>query len=81
MTNVPCSVCGGTGSVELTGVYSKTLKLVIEHPGKNGAQLAKIAGCKATAMNNRLIALQRHGVVQGKKYGRQIFWTKGTDHA
>ena len=72
---VVCGHCYGTGSVELTGVYAETLGLLIRHPGLNGAALAAKAGCKATAMNNRLTALERHGVATGKRHGREIFWT------
>ncbi len=75
---VVCTRCCGTGSIELTGVYAETLALVIRHPGLNGAALAKKAGCQATAMNNRLKALERLGVAVGKKFGRQIIWKQKT---
>jgi hypothetical protein len=75
---VVCTHCGGTGSVELSGVYADTLALVIRKPGLNGSALAKIARCKATAMNNRLKALERLGVATGKRYGREITWTHKT---
>lgn len=71
---VQCTHCGGTGTIELTGVYADTLGLVIRNPGLNGAELAKLSKCEATAMNNRLNALQRLGVASGQKYGRQIKW-------
>jgi predicted ArsR family transcriptional regulator len=69
---VDCAHCGGTGRVKLSGVYADTLALLITRPGLNGAELAKVFGCKATAMNNRLKALERHGLARGKRYGRQI---------
>jgi hypothetical protein len=72
---VLCTHCGGTGTVELTGIYADTLTLLIRHPGLNGAELAEIAGCKPTAMNNRLISLERKGVANGTRYGREITWT------
>jgi hypothetical protein len=72
---VECTHCGGSGSIELTGVYAETLNLVILHPGRNGAALAGIAGCEPTAMNNRLRAMERRGVVTGKRFGRSILWT------
>ena len=75
---VQCPHCGGTGTVELTGIYADTLRLLIRRPGLNGAALAKIAGCKATAMNNRLKALEGHGVAEGEQYGRQIIWKHKT---
>ncbi len=73
---VVCKHCGGTGSIELTGVYADTLRLVIRYPKRNGAALAKRAGCKATAMNNRLKALERHGVVVAEIHGRELLWTQ-----
>lgn len=76
--HVVCTRCGGTGAVELTGVYADTLALVIRHPCLNGAELARKAKCKATAMNNRLKRLEELGVVCGKIYGRQIVWTHKT---
>jgi hypothetical protein len=76
---VVCTHCEGTGSVELTGIYADTLALLIRCPGLNGAELAKIAGCKPTAMNNRLIGLEVKGVARGERYGREIKWFhKGT---
>lgn len=72
---VQCTHCQGTGTIQLTGVYAETLTLLISHPGLNGAALAKLAKCKATAMNNRLKALERHGVATGKRFGREIVWT------
>lgn len=71
---VQCTHCGGSGSIELTGVYADTLNLLIRHPMKNGAALAKLAKCKATAMCNRLKAMERLGVVVSKRHGRQLFW-------
>lgn len=71
---VACTHCGGAGRVKLSGVYADTLALLITRPGLNGAELAKVFGCKATAMNNRLKALERHGLARGKRYGRQVTW-------
>jgi len=76
---VSCTHCQGTGTIELTGVYAETLSILIRNPGLNGAALAKIARCKDTAMNNRLKALECHGVATGKRYGRQILWTNKTN--
>lgn len=71
---VQCTHCQGTGTIQLTGVYAETLGLIISHPSLNGATLAKLAGCNATAMNNRLKALERHGVATGQRFGRSIYW-------
>lgn len=75
---VVCTHCGGTGSIELTGVYAETLALVIRKPGLNGAALAKIAKCKACAMCNRLVALERMGLVYAQQHGRQRLWRQKT---
>lgn len=71
---IPCTRCNGTGSTEITGVYAETLALLICNRGLNGAELATIAGCKPTAMNQRLKALEKLGVAKGQKYGREIKW-------
>jgi hypothetical protein len=71
---VRCKHCGGEGRIELTGVYAETMKLVVRFPARNGAELARLAKCKATAMNNRLVALKRYGLIVGVKFGRQIRW-------
>ena len=75
---VVCTHCGGTGRAQLTGVYADTLSLIIRHPRLNGAELAKLAACNATAMNNRVKVLERLGLVSGKRYGREIIWTHKT---
>jgi len=69
-----CSKCGGSGHAEVTGVYESTFRLVRLHPDCNGAQLAHAAECKETAMNNRLVWLERHGFVNGMWNGRERIW-------
>jgi len=68
---VNCPCCKGAGRIELTGVYADTLALLTSH-GKEatGAELSKVAGCKPTAMNNRLARLQDMGLVESRQYGR-----------
>ena len=75
---VQCTHCGGSGLVELTGVYAETLALLARHSDRNGAELARLAGCQETAMNNRLVALQRMGLAYGRKYGRSRLWRRQT---
>lgn len=70
MTKVKCKCCAGTGSIELTGVYADTLALLRKAGETSGASLAKVAGCKSTAMNNRLAALEGHGLATSRPYGR-----------
>lgn len=75
MTTIPCGHCRGTGRIELTGIYAETLALLKkQRKPLNGAALAKLAGCKATAMNNRLVALEKHGLAEGILYGRERLW-------
>lgn len=74
---VKCPHCQGAGTVELTGVYAETLAILKRHSGHpplNGAALAVIAGCEPTAMNNRLKALEKHGLAIGQRFGREIKW-------
>ena len=68
----PCPHCSGTGKVELTGVYADTLRLLeMQSLEVTGAALARAAKCKATAMNNRLAALERMGLAASRRYGRK----------
>ncbi len=67
---VPCPCCGGTGLRPLTGVYAETLALLRAAGEATGADLARRVGCKATAMNNRLAALERLGLAVSRRYGR-----------
>lgn len=72
---VICSTCQGAGKVDLNGVYADTLKLLRKCGEATGAELARIDGCAATAMNNRLAALERHGLARSRRYGRKRLYT------
>ena len=73
---VRCGHCHGKGVVELTGVYADTLRLLrdlataLSDGETTGAELARVAGCKATAMNNRLAILEKHGLASSRRCGR-----------
>ena len=68
----PCGHCHGTGYIELTGVYAETLKLLRRQKEEITSQdLSVIDGCKATAMNNRLAALESMGFARSRRYGRK----------
>ena len=72
---IECHCCGGSGQIEMTGVYLETLRLLRkQRKPVNGAQLAKLAGCKATAMNNRLSRLWSHGKANFERRGRETLW-------
>ncbi len=73
--NVKCPYCNGNGKTKLSGKYADTLRLLAKHPGSTGADLAKLDGCKATTMNNRLSRLEWHGLAKSKRYGRQRLYT------
>lgn len=75
---IPCECCRGTGVRELTGEYAATLARLRELGGeRTGAELARLMGVKATAMNNRLAALERLGLVTSRRWGRKrLFTTK-----
>ncbi len=68
----PCPTCGGKGVVVITGVYADTLAL-LRHAADEvtAATLARADGCKATAMSNRLAALEKMGLAQSRRYGRE----------
>lgn len=73
---IKCSKCKGTGLVKGSGVFADTYKLLRrQRAEKTGAELARIAGCKPTAMNNRLVWLEHHGMAVGRAYGRSRYWT------
>lgn len=76
---VKCKQCNGKGHVPLTGVYLETLLLLLTRTAKGlptvANQQADEWGCKATALNQRLIALEKHGLARSERYGRQRrFW-------
>lgn len=69
---VPCACCNGSGRIEISGIYADTLRLLRSVGGEiHGAELARRDGCKATAMNNRLAYLVRHGFAVERPYGRK----------
>ena len=72
--HVECECCKGSGWREVTGVYRETFELVKKNPGMNGAALAALAGCKATAMNNRLTAMEKLDLVESEEFGREKRW-------
>ena len=68
----PCAHCGGSGRVELTGEYLATYRALAALGAEvSGAVLARRMGVRATAMNNRLAALERHGLAVSRRYGRE----------
>lgn len=68
---IPCSRCGGKGWIEVTGVYADTLALLrLQEEEVTAPQLAAKDGCNATAMNNRLTALEGYGLAISRRYGR-----------
>ncbi len=77
---VKCKCCGGTGRVELTGRYAETLKKLRGCGEITGAELARRDGCNATAMNNRLAALERHGLARSRRFGRQRLYQACEPH-
>lgn len=72
---VPCSHCDGAGKIELTGVHAETLAFLRwQSLSFNGAELARLCGVNPTAMNNRLVWLEKHGLVKSERYGSQKRW-------
>ena len=70
-----CSHCKGTGRVALTGVYAETLRGLRRLTKAYGYcvanQHAKLFGCNATALCNRLAALERLGFATSERFGRE----------
>ena len=67
-----CPRCGGSGEVEFNGVHADTLALLRKQRREvSGAELARLAGCKQTAMNNRLAYLEELGFAVSRRYGRE----------
>jgi hypothetical protein len=68
-----CSCCGGSGRVELTGVYAEALAAVVAAGAEvTGAEMARRSGeGSATAWNNRLARLEQMGLLTGRIYGRR----------
>lgn len=73
--SVKCPHCRGLGRMPITGVYAETLRVVLFNPGRNGAELAKLMGCKNEAMCNRLRRLEQLRLVESTPFGRQVTWT------
>lgn len=74
-TFIPCSKCGSEGFIKLTGVYADTYNLLRQQPARlNGVELAILAGCEPTAMNNRLVWLEAHGLAERERKGRECVW-------
>lgn len=68
---VYCPTCNATGLVSLTGIYLDTLLLLRKQRKPiTGAAFALVAGCKPTAMNNRLAMLEKYKLVKSERYGR-----------
>jgi hypothetical protein len=76
-TTRTCQTCGGTGRVEVTGVYAKTLAVLRGlHAPISGAALSRLmAGVSPEATCNRLAALRRHGLAECRQNGREKLWT------
>lgn len=73
---VRCPLCRGAGRVELTGVYLETFLALAACGGEVcGAELARRMKAKPTAVNNRLAALERHGLATSRRYGRERLFT------
>ncbi len=68
---VTCGTCHGEGVVPLSGVYLETWRLLNDHGETHGAALARLARCQATTMNNRLRALEKHGLASSRVVGRK----------
>lgn len=72
---VQCSTCEGVGVVEMNGAFADTLVVLRRQKTElTGVELAKLMKVNPTAMNNRLVWLESHGLAVGRKYGPARFW-------
>jgi DNA-binding IclR family transcriptional regulator len=80
---IRCPHCSGAGRIELTGLYLVTFMALAEAGEETtGAKLARRLGAKPTAVNNRLVALERHGLATSRRWGRErLFLAKTLRHA
>jgi DNA-binding transcriptional ArsR family regulator len=68
---IRCPHCSGAGRIALTGVYLVTFMALADAGETTGAKLARGLGAKPTAVNNRLVALERHGLATSRRWGRE----------
>jgi hypothetical protein len=78
--SIRCPHCKGCGRLPLTGIYLDTLRGVRRKCAMKGGNVvanrdAAWFGCKATALNNRLVRLEELGFLRSEKYGRQRRFT------
>lgn len=71
-----CPACSGTGLIPLTGVYADTLKTIRELCRKRDDFIVANKhfdwfGCEPTALNNRLVWLEKNGFIFSERFGRQ----------
>lgn len=72
---VKCSHCNGTGIVTLNGRYADTWKMLNRYTRPiTGAELAREMYVAHTAMCNRLVVLEKLGLADGERYGRERRW-------
>lgn len=69
-----CPACHGSGRVDLSGLNLATYKLLVKHPGKTAAELARLAGLERTAMANRLSKLIELGRASSERSGRKFVY-------
>lgn len=73
---VECHCCQGTGTIPLTGYYLETYQTAQLICKKKtdfivAGRDCERFGCNATALNNRLAALEKHGLLYSERWGRE----------
>jgi DNA-binding MarR family transcriptional regulator len=66
-----CPWCKGCGRVVLHGEHLTTFLELATVGEPNGADLGKRMKVPATAMNNRLATLEKHGLATSRRWGRK----------
>lgn len=61
--------------VEVTGLYADTWRFLLKQKASmNGAELARRMRINPTAMNNRLVWLEAHGLAISTRNGKECLW-------
>ncbi|MEN3329110.1 MAG: hypothetical protein V7638_3917, partial [Acidobacteriota bacterium] len=76
--SVTCTHCGGSGRLQLRGIYLDTFNVLSQQKAAVTARaLAIMCNCKVTAMKARLNYLERTGLVKHERIERERYWTIG----
>lgn len=76
---IKCRCCDGTGKVGLSGDMLSTLSAVAWDSWRDTSDITARIGSRfvgKTAINNRLRALEKYGVIRSERRGKPIYWRR-----